>query len=106
MEICILAVRVTFGSRYREEEETVAQFFIPLLAIAGNCGYGPSLDERVWDQWTICINNDYWQRGLFWIHTTNEAIIQEVEASALVLEQVHCQQHKIQALVKNDAGTE
>lgn len=45
--ICILAERVTFASRYRKEGETVAQFLIALHAIAGNCGFGPSLDERL-----------------------------------------------------------
>lgn len=54
----------------------------------------------------IGINNDYWQRELFWIHTTNEATLQEVEASALVLEQAYNQQQKIEALGKNDTGTE
>ena len=52
------------------------------------------------------LHNDYWQRELFQIHTTNEATLQEVEASALVLKQAHNQQQKIQALGKNDTGTE
>ena len=52
------------------------------------------------------LHNDCWQRELFQIHTTNEATLQEVEASALVLEQAHNQQQKIQAFGKNDAGTE
>ena len=104
--ICILAERVTFASRYRREGETVSQFLIALRAIAGNCGFGPSLDERLRDQLAIGINDDYWQRELFRLHTTNEATLQEVEASALVLEQAHNQQQKIQALGKNDTGTE
>ena len=104
--ICILAERVTFASRYRREGETVSQFLIALRAIAGNCGFGPSLDERLRDQLAIGVNDDYWQRELFRLHTTNEATLQEVEASALVLEQAHNQQQKIQALGKNDTGTE
>ena len=104
--ICILAERVTFASRYRKEGETVSQFIIALRAIAGNCSFGPSLEERLRDQLAIGINNDYWQRELFRIHTTNEATLQQVEASALVLEQAHNQQHKIQALGKDNTGTE
>eukprot|EP00731_Ephydatia_muelleri_P006604 Em0003g852a len=104
--ICILAERVTFASRYRKEGETVSQFVIALCAIAGNCSFGQSLEERLRDQLAIGINNDYWQRELFRIHTTNEATLQQVEASALVLEQAHNQQHKIQALGKDNTGTE
>ena len=104
--ICILAERVTFASRYRKEGETVSQFIIALRAIAGNCSFGQSLEERLRDQLAIGINNDYWQRELFRIHTTNEATLQQVEASALVLEQAHNQQHKIQALGKDNTGTE
>ena len=104
--ICILAERVTFASRYRKEGETVSQFIIALRAIAGNCSFGSSLEERLRDQLAIGINNDYWQRELFRIHTTNEATLQQVEASALVLEQAHNQQHKIQALGKDNTGTE
>eukprot|EP00731_Ephydatia_muelleri_P007324 Em0003g1572a len=104
--ICILAERVTFASRYRKEGETVSQFIIALRAIAGNCSFGSSLEERLRDQLAIGINNDDWQRELFRIHTTNEATLQQVEASALVLEQAHNQQHKIQALGKDNTGTE
>ena len=64
-----------------------------------------SLDECLRDQLAIGINNDYWQRELFRIHTTNEATHQQVEASALVLEQAHDQQQKIQALGKINTGT-
>ena len=96
--IYILAERVTFASRYRKKGETVSQFLIALRAIAGNCDFGASLDERLRDQLAIGINNDYWQRELFRIHTTNEGTLQQVEASALVQEQAHNQQQKIQGL--------
>ena len=70
-----------FTLRKRKDGETVTQFLSALRAIAGNCGYGNSLNERLRDQLVLGINNDAWQQELLRLHTTNDATIQQVEAS-------------------------
>ncbi|KAL5470941.1 hypothetical protein EMCRGX_G029003 [Ephydatia muelleri] len=94
-------------SKARKEEETVTQFLIALRAIAGNCEFGASLSERLRDQLAIGINNDAWQKELFRLHTTNDATLQQVEASALILEQASTQQESIrQMAAPQEKGSE
>ena len=64
-KICILAERVNFSMRKRKDGETVTQFVSALRAIAGKCGFGNSLLERLRDQLVLGINNDAWQQELF-----------------------------------------
>ena len=105
-DTCILAERVKFTLRKRKDGETVTQFLSALRAIAGNCGYGNSLNERLRDQLVLGINNDAWQQELFRLHTTNDATIQQVEASALILEQATTQQQRIREMASADQVSE
>ena len=61
--------RVKFTLRKRKDGETVTQFLSALWAIAGNCSYGNSLNERLRDQLVLGINNDAWQQEIFRLHT-------------------------------------
>ena len=56
------------------------------------------------DQLIIGINNDAWQQELFRRHTTNEATLQQVEETALVLEQASIQQ-QLHGMAKGDGIT-
>ena len=105
-DTCILAERVKFTMRHRKDGETVSQFLIALRAIAGNCDFGESLNERLRDQLTIGINDDFWQQELFRLHTTNDTTLQQVEASALILEQASTQQKQIRSMAKGEQATE
>ena len=105
-DTCILAEHVKFAMRHRKESETVTKFLIALRAIAGNCAFGASLNERLRDQLAIGINNDAWQQDLFRLHPTAEATLQQVEASALILEQASTQQQQIRSMAKVDQAAE
>ena len=63
------------------------------------------MSERLRDQLIIGINNDAWQQELFRRHTTNEATLQQVEETALVLEQASIQQQQLQGMAKGDGIT-
>ena len=56
-DTCVLAERVKFTLCKRKDGETVTQFQSAFWAIAGNCGYGNSLNERLRDQLVLGINN-------------------------------------------------
>eukprot|EP00731_Ephydatia_muelleri_P010462 Em0005g1048a len=59
------------------------------------------------DQLAIGINNDAWQKELFRLHTTNDATLQQVEASVLILEQASTQQESIrQMAAPQEKGSE
>ena len=103
--VCFFAERVKFASRVRGNDEKIAQFLNSLKAIAGHCRFGDSLSERLRDQLIIGINNDAWQQELFRRHTTNEATLQQVEETALVLEQASIQQQQLQGMAKGDGIT-
>ncbi|KAL5516393.1 hypothetical protein EMCRGX_G001699 [Ephydatia muelleri] len=103
--VCFFAERVKFASRVRGNDEKIAQFLNSLKAIAGHCRFGDSLSERLRDQLIIGINNDAWQQELFRRHTTNEATLQQVEETALVLEQASIQQQQSQGMAKGDGIT-
>ena len=104
--MCVFfAERVKFASRVRGNDEKIAQFLNSLKAIAGHCRFGDSLSERLRDQLIIGINNDAWQQELFRRHTTNEATLQQVEETALVLEQASIQQQQLQGMAKGDGIT-
>lgn len=53
----------------------------------------------------IGINNDNWQQELFRAHKTNEATLQQVEATALVLEQASVQQKIIWSMTQREQTT-
>ena len=105
-DTCIIAERVKFTLRHRKEGETVTQFIIALRAIAGSCAFGASLNERLRDQLVIGISNDSWQQELFRTHTTNDATLQQVETTALILEQAATQQQRIREMARGEQPTE
>ena len=105
-DTCVIAERVKFTLRHRKEEETVTQFLISLRAIAGKCAFGQSLDERLRDQLVIGISNDSWQQEIFRLHPTNDATLQQVEQSALIVEQAFTQQQQIRAMTKSELKQE
>ena len=96
----MIAERVKFTLCHWKEEETVTQFLISLRAIAGKCAFGQSLDERLRDQLVIGINNDSWQQEIFRLHPTNDATLQQIEQSALIVEQAFTQQQQIRSMTK------
>lgn len=77
-----------------------------LRAIAGNCAFGGSLNERLRDQLVIGISNDAWQQELFRVHTTNDATLQQVETTALVLEQASTQQQRIREMAHGEQAAD
>ena len=105
-DTCIIAERVKFTLRHRKEGETVTQFVMALRAIAGNCASGGSLNERLRDQLVIGISNDAWQQELFRVHTTNDATLQQVETTALVLEQASTQQQRIREMAHREQAAD
>ena len=105
-DTCVIAERVKFTLRHRKEEETVTQFLISLRAIAGKCTFGQSLDERLRDQLVIGISNDSWQEEMFRLHPKNDATLQQVEQSALIVEQAFTQQQQIRAMTKSELKQE
>lgn len=54
----------------------------------------------------IEISNDSWQQELFRTHTTNDATLQQVETSALILEQASTQQQRIRDMARGEQPTE
>ena len=84
---------------HRKEEETITKFVIALQAIVGNCAFGISLNECLRDQLVIGISNDLWQQELFRVHTTNDVMLQQVERTALILEQTSMQQQRAREMV-------
>ena len=54
----------------------------------------------------IGISNDSWQQELFRTHTTNDATLQQVETTALILEQAATQQQRIREMARGEQPTE
>jgi hypothetical protein len=98
--ICVLAERVAFTLRHRKESETLSQYINALRALAGNCEFGASLNERLRDQLVIGISNDGWQKEIFRVYPTNAASFNNIEATTLVLEQATVQQKRLHSLTK------
>ena len=93
--ICVLAERVAFTLRHRKESETLSQYINALRALASNCEFGASLNERLRDQMVIGISNDGWQKEIFRVHPTNAASFNDIEATTLILEQATWQQKRL-----------
>jgi hypothetical protein len=99
-KICTLAERVIFTQRHRKDTENITQYLNALRALAGNCGFGANLNERLRDQLVIGINNEQWQKELFRLHPRDDATLADVSASALLLEQASTQQQRLHHLTK------
>uniref|UniRef100_A0A5S6QT12 RNA-directed DNA polymerase n=1 Tax=Trichuris muris TaxID=70415 RepID=A0A5S6QT12_TRIMR len=100
---CVMADRVAFAQRFRQENETVSQFLNALRGLAANCEFGDSLTERLRDQLVIGINNATWREQLLRYHADNRATLQEVEQTATTLECAHRQN---QLLLSQPGDTE
>ncbi|XP_074040343.1 uncharacterized protein [Leptinotarsa decemlineata] len=94
----ILSERVAFALRYRKDSETITQFMNILRGLAGNCEFSDSLKERLRDQLVIGINNMAWQQELIRLHPNNTATLEEIEATALILEQASLQSKQLSNL--------
>lgn len=94
----VLSERVAFTLYFRSEGETVTKFLSNLRGLATRCEFGDNLRERIRDQLVTGINNHTWQQELIRLHPTNNATLEEVEASALILEQAATQANKLSQL--------
>ncbi|KFD64419.1 hypothetical protein M514_04356 [Trichuris suis] len=92
---CVMADRVAFSQRFRQEGETVCQFLSALRGLAGKCDFGSTLTERLRDQLVIGINNAGWRQELLRQYPDNTATLQQVEQSALVLERAQIQHQRL-----------
>lgn len=93
--IYIFAERINFAGCFRKETETVTQYAVNLRSLAGNCSFGASLDERMRDQLIFGINNREWQEKIIQRHSTNATTFDDVQATALLLEQASIQTKKL-----------
>ena len=103
-KICTLAERVVFTQRHRKDTETITQYLNALRALAGNCGFGANLNERLRDQLVIGINSEQWQKELFRLHPRDDATLADVSSSALLLEQASTQQQRLHHLTKGGSS--
>ena len=94
-----LFIVATALSRYRKEGETLSQFLIALRAIAGNCGFGVSLNDAYEINWLLALTTIIGKENYF-------EYIPRMKLPFNKLEQAHDQQQRIQALEKNNTGTE
>ncbi|XP_052753094.1 uncharacterized protein K02A2.6-like [Galleria mellonella] len=91
----VLSERVSFATRYRNENETISQFILQLRSLAGYCEFGNTLEERIRDQLVIGINNIVWQQELIKEHPTNDSKLADVIATLNKLEQAEIQSQRI-----------
>ncbi|XP_052750706.1 uncharacterized protein K02A2.6-like [Galleria mellonella] len=91
----VLSERVSFATRYRNENETISQFILQLRSLAGYCEFGNTLEERIRDQLVIGINNVVWQQELIKEHPTNDSKLADVIATLNKLEQAEIQSQQL-----------
>ena len=60
----VIVERFNFHSRYRKQEETVANFVADLRKLAGHCQFGDSLSDMLRDRLVCVINDKRIQRRL------------------------------------------
>ena len=60
----VIVERFNFHSRYRKQEETVANFVAELRKLAGHCQFGNSLSDMLRDRLVCGINDKRIQRRL------------------------------------------
>lgn len=78
--------RLAFTRRQRKHNETIREYVNSLRALAADCGFENSLEERVRDQLIFGIGNANWQKELLNRHSTDGAKLQDVLDTAAELE--------------------
>ena len=101
----VLADRMQFALRSRQPNESVTQFLSVLRTLAGKCDFKDTLEEKLRDQLVIGLNNNIWQQEIIRQHQTNDAKLNEVEATALKLEQAESQSKRITLLSNTSTNT-
>lgn len=99
---CIMVERIKFSQRFRRTEEPILKYLNELRAIARNCDFGRSLNERLRDQLIIGINESSWQKELLKKFPSNNSTLEEVQKSAEILEQAFLGQNELQKLTLRD----
>ena len=84
--ICVHTERRKFSMRFRNTNESVAQYIASLRALATDCQFR-DLDERLRDQIFVGINEPVWLRELCSKFPDNTARFDDVERAVLQLEQ-------------------
>lgn len=100
-KVYIFAERINFASCFRKDNETVIEYVNRLRAVAGDCSFGTGLGERMRDQLIFGINNREWQENIIQKHPTNQTTLEEVEATAVILEQASIQTKQLTFLHTN-----
>lgn len=101
----VLADRMQFALRTRATHESVTQYLSVLRTLAGKCDFKDTLKERLRDQLVIGLNNNVWQQEIIRHHQTNDATLEEVEATAVRLEQAELQSKRLNLLANSQANT-
>nr|XP_022910195.1 uncharacterized protein K02A2.6-like [Onthophagus taurus] len=90
-KVYVFAERVNFAGSFRKENEAITDYVNRLRASAGDCGFGDGLDGRMRDQLIFGINNRGWQEKIIQKHPSIDTTLEDVEATAVILEQASIQ---------------